>query len=136
MDKQSAKPVVYIASPFTKGDQIVNARCSILMMQRMIQDGIVTPLSPLSNSVMAHLLSPLTPGQWYDYDLELMNRCDACLRIAAVDIGLAYTQWDSVGADREEAYANTLGIPAFRDIHELYSWAEHVYRPVPLANRH
>lgn len=130
-----SKPVVYIASPYTKGDPLLNTRSSIECWKRLRDSGLVTPYSPLAESFMVHMLQPMSYGDWLEHCLEKLARCDAMLRIHASYKPLGYEQKESNGADTEEQYCTNFNKPVFYDEFELYSWAKHVYRPVPLASR-
>ena len=68
----TGKPWVYIASPYTHGDPAINVRA---------QMGAV-PIAPL-HSHFQHLFRPRPYRHWIELDLEIMQRCDACLRIDA-----------------------------------------------------
>lgn len=106
------KPLVYIAGPYSHPDPIVNSRETILAADRLLLEGLVTPLVP-HLSLIWHLVSPKPVDDWYAYDLELLARCDALLRLPG----------DSVGADAEVEEATRLGIPVFAHRHEVRMWA-------------
>jgi hypothetical protein len=55
----------------------------------------------------------LTHAQWLAMDIEIINRCDAVLRLPG----------ESTGADAEVAFAESMGIPVFHDIEEVIRWA-------------
>lgn len=76
-------------------------------------DGRVTPICP-HWSLTQDLIAPIPHQSWIDYDLELVARCDAVLRIDG----------DSVGADIEVEYAKSHGIPVLYRLVDLYEWAD------------
>ena len=103
-----AKPMVYLAAPYTNPDPIVNTRNTIEVATRLVEDGRVTPIVP-HLSLLWHLVTPRPIEFWYAYDLEVMARCDFVVRLAGA----------STGADAEIKEAERLGIPVFYDVDEL-----------------
>jgi hypothetical protein len=118
--EKPAKPLVYIASPYTGGDVGVNVRCSIAAMVRLISEDDCIPISPLSLSHLAHIVYPLDYETWMRYDFDLIARCDAVLRINA-ELG-GYFQSESPGADREVEHAISLGKAVLHGMDELEEW--------------
>ena len=118
-----AKPWVYIASPYTKGDPAINVHFQMRMFDSLLSDGLVIPYAPLV-SHFQHAVFPRSYSDWVQYDLELLERFDAVLRLAAShDLnGKVYRQHDSAGADGEEAKARELGMPVFYNACDLYKW--------------
>ena len=117
------KPWIYIASPYTRGDVALNVRTQMLAFDRLIDMGVV-PIAPLL-SHFQHLLSPRPYQTWIDHDLELIQRCDACLRLDAEHEfapGDVYRETQSPGADNEVAEFNRLGRPVFRSFDDLAIW--------------
>lgn len=76
--------------------------------------GLVVPLVPHLTLVW-HLVVPRPIEFWYAYDLKLLGRCDAVLRLPG----------DSTGADAEELRARELGLPIFSGQAALLEWARH-----------
>ena len=122
-----AKPWVYIASPYTKGDPAINVRCQMKMFDRLLSDGFVVPFAPLM-SHFQHLSFPRPYEDWIQYDLELLKRFDAVLRIDATELvgGQIYLQSTSSGADGEVGRATELGKPVFYRVDDLYAWARNL----------
>ncbi|MCI0351533.1 MAG: hypothetical protein L0Z53_19085 [Acidobacteriales bacterium] len=117
------KPLVYIASPYTKGDCGINTRAQLEAFNCLLCDGVVCPLAPLW-SHFQHIFYPQSYETWMQYDMQLIARCDACLRIdAEFD---SYCQKESSGADREVAEFKRLGLPVFFNVPELYIWASQI----------
>ena len=116
-----SKPWVYIASPYTQGDQALNVRFQARVWDELRDDGIVLPIAPLW-SHFQHMLQPRRYQDWIDYDLELLERVDAVLRMSAVCVRTGYLQSDSDGAEGEVDHAAKLGIPVFYSINTLYEW--------------
>ena len=119
------KPVVYIASPYTKGDTCVNTHFQCRMFDRLLTEGIVIPVAPLW-SHFQHIVFPRPYEDWVAYDLELIRNAGfhACLRLDATSMRLKnYRIEDSTGADREVALFKELKRPVFYDIQKLYEWA-------------
>ena len=117
------KPLVYVASAYTKGDVAVNVRFQCEQFDDLVGDGIVTPLVPLW-SHFQHTLFPRPYKDWVQYDNEIIPRCDALLRLDVIQTvgGQGYFQCESSGADAEVALAVSLGIPVFYSVGELYQW--------------
>lgn len=117
------KPLVYIASPYSKGDQLRNAEFQFKIMHKMMDDGIVVPFPPLF-SHYAHIYRNRAYMDWVEYDNDLINRrmFDCCIRLDAIDGD--YVIHESSGADAEVRLFQYLGIPVFNSIESLYQWAE------------
>lgn len=107
------KPLVYIAAPYTKGDQVANCRVAMQMWEGLRHAGRVTPICP-HWSAYQQLLTPLEHHEWLAYDFELISRCDALLRLPG----------ESKGADQEVIHARFKNIPVFNSVGELYKWVE------------
>jgi len=115
------KPLVYIASPYSKGDQILNIRSSIEIFETLLRHQIVTPIAPLlANQV--HLVFPKEDDTWMNYDLHLLLHCDAVLACNARVQSLGYSQTESKGRDKEIEFAKEHNIPIFCDIDDLYEY--------------
>lgn len=99
--------VVYIASPYTIGNQAENVRYQIDIAEELMALGYC-PLAPLLNH-FHHLVYPHTHSEWLMQCLSLLSKCDCVLRLHG----------ESIGADREVAHAEELGIPVFHSIAKL-----------------
>lgn len=123
------KPLVYLAGPFTShpthNTNNMAQWWNILQWGRYANKAtfICPHWSALQDMVM-----PRTWEEWLKYDKELLDSCDAVIRIHG----------ESTGADEEVAYARKLGLPVFfhsPDIHskwgmELQKWIEN-WKPLP-----
>jgi hypothetical protein len=118
------RPVVYIASPYSKGDPAINTHFQCEIWNRLVDDGVVWPVAPLW-SHFQHTLYPRKYEDWVAYDMALIPRYDACLRLKAEYSRMEYTEERSTGADNEVAEFKRLGKPVFYSIEELYVWAKH-----------
>jgi len=118
-----SKPIVYIASPYTKGDVAMNTHFQCKVFDRMMTDGKVWPVAPLW-SHFQHTLFPRTYGDWIAYDQAMLPRYDACLRLTAKLDNLQYVQHESSGADGEVAAFRKLGKPVFDNLQDLYKWVD------------
>jgi len=99
--------VVYIASPYAKGDQATNVKRQIDTAHILMDKGFC-PIAPL----LSHFLQMARPRgeeEWMQIDFEIVRRVDVLLRLPG----------DSSGADREVALAKELGIPVVGSIGEL-----------------
>lgn len=117
------KPVVYIASPYTKGDPGINTRFQCDVFNELMNDGLVWPVVPLW-SHFQHIIHPRPYRDWIDYDLALLPRYDACLRLNATNHVVGYVQAESSGADGEVAAFKRLNKPVFYDKASLYQWVK------------
>lgn len=97
-------PVVYIAGPYSAGDPVENTRRAMDVWHNLYSLGL-TPICP-HWSMQQHMVTHLTWDEWLDYDERLIDRCDALYRMPGV----------SRGADREVAYAQTIGVPVFDSV--------------------
>jgi hypothetical protein len=113
------KPLVYLISPFTRGDQFANARFQMQMFLRLQNDGIVLPFAPLAMCAV-QLVEPQTWQWWMDYDLAMLARCDAAFVCAEKPDEL----WESEGARTEWKFCAETNKPRFGKIEELYAWTE------------
>lgn len=116
------KPIVYISSPYSKGDSCINTYSQLKSFNRLLDDQIVVPIAPLVTHFL-HTMQPRAYEDWMRYDLELVRVADACLRLDASYEPLGYRQTESSGADREVERCMQLGIPVFHDVLSLYAWA-------------
>lgn len=105
-------PLVYVAAPYTRPDPVENTHRLILAVSRMADEGLVTPFAP-HLTLLWHLVVPRPLEFWYSYDVAVLARCDAVLRMPG----------ESTGADREVAFAESRNIPVFLQLESLYSWA-------------
>ena len=117
------KPIVYIASPYTRGDVAINTHFQCKIFDRLLTDGRVIPIAPLW-SHFQHTVFPRPYKDWIDYDQALLHLYDACLRLNAELPSVTYTQGQSMGADAEVSTFKRLGRPVFWSIETLYSWVE------------
>lgn len=117
------KPLIYIASPYTKGDPCINTYCQMKMFNELLDDGIVIPYIPLLSHYL-HTAFPRPYKDWINYDLEMLRIFNACLRINAEYAPMDYKVTESSGADGEEKYFRDHGRPVFYSKEELYDWVK------------
>ncbi len=99
---------VYIASPYTLGDQAKNVKKQMDVFNDLADIQGVAPFAPLLYHFQ-HLVHPRTELQWMELDLEWVKACDAVLRLPG----------ESKGADQEVEWAIALDIPVFYSIEDL-----------------
>lgn len=114
------RPFVYIASPYTKGDPCINARFQCEVFDTLLDEGLVLPYAPLI-SHFQHTMFPRPYQDWVQYDLDIIPRFDACLRLTAQGPN-GYSVHESSGADGEVKLFNELGKPVFYTKADLYAW--------------
>ena len=117
------KPVVYIASPYSKGDPVINTHFQCRIFDRLLTDQLVLPVAPLWTHFQ-HLLYPRPYEDWIKYDQEMLFMYDCCLRLEAVCERTSYRENTSSGADAEVEAFKALGKPVFYSIDDLYTWAQ------------
>lgn len=120
---RTKKPVVYVASPYTKGDPAINTHFQCRIFDELLTDGKVLPVVPLI-SHFQHLMFPRDYHDWINYDLDMIPLYAACLRLKAEHPALKYLQAESSGADGEEREFKKQGKPVFYDKASLYDWAD------------
>lgn len=115
------RPMIYIAGPYTHPDPVANTREAILVGMALYEHEGAVPIVP-HLSILAHLIEPRPVDFWYRFDLGLLERCDALLRLPG----------ESTGADNEVVWALENGISVFTDKQELIAWVrEQVAEMVP-----
>ena len=102
------KIVVYIASPYTKGDVGANVHNSSVVADALLSFGYV-PFPPILFSHLWHLISPKPYDVWMEMDYEYILRCDCLLRVPG----------KSGGADNEVKFAQDNHIPVFYSLEDL-----------------
>ena len=103
---------VFISSPYSIGDPVVNVRNQIDAADELIECGYA-PYVPLL-SHFQHLVHPQAYRTWMALDHEWLIVCDCLLRLPGI----------SDGADREVEQARTMGIPVFSTIKGLRNFHE------------
>jgi nucleoside 2-deoxyribosyltransferase len=98
---------VYIASPYSTGDQLENVNRSFDAYIELVKLGFF-PYAPL-HAHFIHERHPLPYEKWMMIDEYWLAKCDCVLRL----------EGDSRGADQECVYADALGKKVFYTIEEL-----------------
>lgn len=117
------KPVIYIASPYTRGDVAINTRFQMQIFNELMGGGRVWPVAPLW-SHFQHIVYPRRYQDWIEYDLAMIERYDACLRLSVNYADLDYSVSLPSGADGEVARFKQLGKPVFYSPDELNAWLD------------
>lgn len=102
------KKHIYVASPYTVGDQFCNVQKQIDCANRLIDMGYI-PFSPLLMSVYLHAQVEREWQTWMEIDYAWVEKCDGLIRLEGV----------SKGADAEVEYAKKLGIPVFYNFEDI-----------------
>lgn len=113
---------MFIASPYTKGDPVMNAHFQCRVFDRLLRERVVLPVAPLWTHFQ-HVVFPRPYQDWIDYDQEMLKLYDCCLRLDAEIPELGYSQRESTGADNEVKAFQILGRPVFFSIEAVYEWA-------------
>lgn len=110
--------LIYVAGPYTHPDPVDNTRIAMEAADRIMDSGHCIPFIP-HLTLFWHMHKPRPVGDWYAYDLEILGRCDAVLRLPG----------GSVGADNGVAHAVACSIPAYDDLDQML----HNLNPAVLA---
>ena len=102
---------VYIASPYTAGDQAANVRAQMDAADELMTLGYC-PVAPLL-SHFVEIVHPRPYRDWMRVDMEILSRCDVLLRLPG----------ESDGADEEVEHACNIGKPVMYDISQINMWA-------------
>lgn len=94
------KPLVYVAGPYTHPDPIANTHRAVKVGMAIWDTGLAAVTIP-HVTMVSHLVAPRPVEDWYRFDLDLLEHCDAVYRMPGA----------STGADREVAHAVALGLP-------------------------
>jgi hypothetical protein len=123
------KPVVYIASPYSKGDPCVNTYFQCKLFDELLTEGLVLPVAPLW-SHFQHSMFPRPYEDWIYYDNSLLRLYDACLRLNAEVSRMGYVEEKSKGADLEAEYFVSINKPVFYKKSKLYQWVKQEWEKV------
>jgi hypothetical protein len=122
------KPIVYIASAYTRGDVGMNTHFQCKIFNQLMDDGKVWPVAPLW-SHFQHTIFPRPYQDWIDYDKAMLHLYDACARLT-VELP-NYRQHESSGADGEVDFFLSNSKPVFYNLSDLYVWVDEVWNMVP-----
>lgn len=106
------RPLVYVAGPVTKPEPMENTHHAVKVAAELLDSGVVVPFLP-HLTCLWHMIRPRPYESWLAYDLDVIEHCDALLRMAG----------ESGGADREVEHAESLGLPLFHDVDAVVAWA-------------
>ena len=87
-------PLVYIAAPYSQSDPVANTHHVLSLADALLDAGAVPVVPHLT--LLWQLVSPKPYEHWLQYDVHLLLRCDALLRVpghsdgATREAGLAY----------------------------------------------
>jgi adenylylsulfate kinase-like enzyme len=93
---------VYLAGPYSIGDQAENVRNMIHYADRLMDMGAI-----VYNPLLSHfhqIYSPRSKSFWYEQTLKFVAKCDL----------LIFLPGESRGAEREIQHAKDLWIPVYR----------------------
>jgi hypothetical protein len=114
------RPLLYVAGPYRKPDPVANTHAVCRVAMQIYERTRWCPVVP-HLSLLWHAVTPRVDDFWLDYDLHLMRKCDAVVRLPG----------DSPGADAEIVEAERLGMMIL-DISEIptEAVAEWTNRPI------
>ena len=101
------KKLVYIAHPYAHPDPVENTNNVIKIAEVLLRLGYIPYVPHLT--LLWHIVSPHPIDFWYDYDLNILERCDYILRLGG----------KSKGGDNEVKFAKKRNIPVCFSIREL-----------------
>ena len=103
---------IYVAGPYTIGDQALNVRRAIVVATQLLDAGHAPYVPHLTH--FWHLLRPRQYETWLKLDFEWLAQADMLLRL----------QGKSAGADREVAEAERLKIPVVYSLDAILGYGE------------
>lgn len=95
----STRPLLYVAGPYTHADPVENTHRVVKVATVVYERTQWVPVVP-HLTLLWHLVDPQPVEHWYAYDIHLLSRCDAVVRLPG----------PSTGADRELEAAAELHI--------------------------
>jgi len=113
---------VYIASPYTVGDQVQNVHRQMDAGSILMDKGY-TPFIPLL-AHFQHMVHPKSETTWLEWDLEWLKTCDLIVRFRPLD--KEGKEMPSSGADLEELTAidNHMPVYTFESPKEMSIWLD------------
>lgn len=99
---------VYVAGPYSGGDQMANVRRAVLAGHDLLRAGHL-PFVPHLNH-FADYLCPQAYETWMLYDLSWLEVCHCVVRLSGA----------SNGADREVERAKVLGMPVYFGLEDFF----------------
>lgn len=108
---------VYIAGPYSTGDQVLNVRAAVDAANALFDAGYAPYVPHLTH--LWHIATPRSYDDWMTLDFEWVKACDVLLRLPG----------ESSGADRETIVAAEERIPVFFAIDELMRYVNPRYKP-------
>lgn len=108
----SARPLpegslVYVAGPYSHGDQASNVRDALEAADRLLDAGYQPYVPHLWH--YREITHPRPYERWLELDFAFLDRCDALIRLPGY----------SPGADREAERARGRGLPVFASVGAL-----------------
>jgi nucleoside 2-deoxyribosyltransferase len=104
-----AKPLVYLAGPYTLPDPVENIHNAVKLADRLLD--VCVPVIPHLSGTW-HMISPKPYETWLELDLAVMARCDIVFRFGGA----------SSGADAEVVAAQAAGQPVVYTETQLREW--------------
>lgn len=105
--------LIYVAGPYTHPDPVENTRKAMLAAHFIYEKTGIPAYAP-HLSLFQHFLMPQPLEWWYEYDLRIVEKCDAVYRLDG----------KSNGADKEVEHAEGLKIPVFWYYSNLFDWVK------------
>lgn len=104
------RPRIYVAGPISKGDINANVQNGINVGKELLEAGYAPFIPHLSHLVdSGALVGTDAYEKWLELDLSFIQVCDALLRLPG----------ESAGADREVAFAQSVGVPVYDNLETL-----------------
>ena len=107
---------VYIASPYTKGNRLLNVLKQVDTANELMDLGFA-PYAPLMNHYWEQRQHRQT-AEWLSLDVEWLRVCHAILRLPG----------ESAGADFEVKVARGMQIPVFYSVADLLDWRNGMFQ--------
>lgn len=94
-----SRKLLYVAGPYTRPDPVGNTHAVCRVAMEIYERTEWCPVVP-HLSLLWHAVTPREYDHWLEYDLHLMRKCDAVIRLPG----------ESTGADAEIVEAVRLGM--------------------------
>lgn len=87
MDNQdSRRKLLYVAAPYTRPEPVSNAHAVCRVAMEIYERTEWCPFVP-HLSMLWQAVSPRPESHWYEYDLHVMRRCNAIVRLPGYSVG-------------------------------------------------
>ena len=80
------RPLLYVAGPYTHPDPVANTHRALRCASAISRESGWVPIVP-HLSLLWHMVDPQPIDYWYAYDFEVLEHCDALVRLPGPSSG-------------------------------------------------